>query len=202
MSWWDTSDVKKWTGESQSSSNSAVPETNANVPNPKNQKYVISSDSSFLRHMSSKMIRVNSTGIDITDRVAAKDQGFTIEIPWESTDFFAVMSSPVTCTKWRSLDGPGNNRCSEQPSFWTKSNLFSQSKKISKIGFARWLKERTVGVKTVLPHKTSLKKPKQLWLQDQNVLMELLCMTFELGSVAATMDDGPVINTLLNKDVN
>ena len=41
---------KKWTGESQSSSNSAVPETTTPAgqkATPKNQNIVISSDSSF-----------------------------------------------------------------------------------------------------------------------------------------------------------
>mgnify|MGYP000034285765 CR=1 FL=1 len=54
--------IKKWTGESQSSSNSAVPETTTPAgqkATPKKSKYVISSDSS-LHHLSSKMEKTNT----------------------------------------------------------------------------------------------------------------------------------------------
>ena len=56
--------IKKWTGESQSSSNSAVPETTTPAgqkATPKKSKYVISSDSSFF-HLSSKMEKTNTQG--------------------------------------------------------------------------------------------------------------------------------------------
>ena len=49
-------------------------------------------------------------------------------------------------------------------------------------------------LKTVLPHKTSLKKPKEIWLQDQNVLWwSFYVDSLNSGSVAAIMDDEPVI---------
>ena len=74
--------IKKWTGESQSSSNSAVPETTTPAgqkATPKKSKYVISSDSSFAHCLPKwkKQIHRDRYGLD---QAIAKDQGFTIEI--------------------------------------------------------------------------------------------------------------------------
>ena len=70
--------IKKWTGESQSSSNSAVPETTTPAgqkATPKKSKYVISSDSSFAPFVFQNG-KNKYTGIDMDlIKAIAKDQG-------------------------------------------------------------------------------------------------------------------------------
>lgn len=85
--------IKKWTGESQSSSNSAVPETTTPAgqkATPKKSKYSISSDSSFAPFVFQNG-KNKYTGIDMDlIKAIAKDQGFTIEI--DNPGFDAAVS--------------------------------------------------------------------------------------------------------------
>ena len=73
----------------------------------------------------------------------------------------------------------------------------------SKIDSMMTLKERQSVLKTELPHKLPWRKPKEIWLQDQNVLWRSsMYDSLNLVLLWRSWMTNLLSNTLLNKDVN
>ncbi len=192
--------IKKWTGESQSSSNSAVPETTTPAgqkATPKKSKYVISSDSSFAPFVFQND-KGKFTGIDMDlIKAIAKDQGFTIEI--NNPGFDAAVSDvqsghaqgmiagmTVTDARKETFDF-------SEPYYTANSILAVQES--SKIDSYDDLKGKTVGVKNGTSSQNFLEKNQKKYGYKIKTFSDGASMYDSLnsGSVAAIMDDEPVI---------
>lgn len=192
--------IKKWTGESQSSSNSAVPETTTPAgqkATPKKSKYVISSDSSFAPFVFQNG-KNKYTGIDMDlIKAIAKDQGFTIEI--NNPGFDAAVSDvqsghaqgmiagmTVTDARKETFDF-------SEPYYTANSILAVQES--SKIDSYDDLKGKTVGVKNGTSSQNFLEKNQKKYGYKIKTFSDGASMYDSLnsGSVAAIMDDEPVI---------
>ena len=192
--------IKKWTGESQSSGNSAVPTTTTPAgqkATPKKSKYVISSDSSFAPFVFQNG-KNKYTGIDMDlIKAIAKDQGFTIEI--DNPGFDAAVSDvqsghaqgmiagmTVTDARKETFDF-------SEPYYTANSILAVQED--SKIDSYDDLKGKTVGVKNGTASQTFLEKNKNKYGYKIKTFSDGASMYDSLnsGSVAAIMDDEPVI---------
>ena len=192
--------IKKWTGESQSSSNSAVPETNTPAgqkATPKKSKYVISSDSSFAPFVFQND-KGKFTGIDMDlIKAIAKDQGFTIEI--NNPGFDAAVSDvqsghaqgmiagmTVTDARKETFDF-------SEPYYTANSILAVQES--SNIDSYDDLKGKTVGVKNGTSSQNFLEKNQKKYGYKIKTFSDGASMYDSLnsGSVAAIMDDEPVI---------
>ena len=192
--------IKKWTGESQSTANSAVPTTTTPAgqkATPKKSTYSISSDSSFAPFVFQN--RKNKyTGIDMDlIKAIAKDQGFTIEI--DNPGFDAAVSDvqsghaqgmiagmTVTDARKETFDF-------SEPYYTANSILAVQED--SKIDSYDDLKGKTVGVKNGTASQTFLEKNKNKYGYKIKTFSDGASMYDSLnsGSVAAIMDDEPVI---------
>lgn len=192
--------IKKWTGESQSSSNNVVPETTTPAgqkASPKKSKYVISSDSSFAPFVFQND-KSKFTGIDMElIQAIAKDQGFTIEI--DNPGFDAAVSdvqsghaqgmiAGMTVTDARKATFDFSD-----PYYTTNSILAVQES--SKISSYEDLKGKTVGVKNGTASQTFLEENKSKYGYKIKTFSDGASMYDSLnsGSVAAIMDDEPVI---------
>ena len=192
--------IKKWTGESQSTANSAVPTTTTPAgqkATPKKSKYVISSDSSFAPFVFQNG-KNKYTGIDMDlIKAIAKDQGFTIEI--DNPGFDAAVSDvqsghaqgmiagmTVTDARKETFDF-------SEPYYTANSILAVQED--SKIDSYDDLKGKTVGVKNGTASQTFLEKNKNKYGYKIKTFSDGASMYDSLnsGSVAAIMDDEPVI---------
>ena len=192
--------IKKWTGESQSSSNSAVPETTTPAgqkATPKKSKYVISSDSSFAPFVFQNG-KNKYTGIDMDlIKAIAKDQGFTIEI--NNPGFDAAVSDvqsghaqgmiagmTVTDARKETFDF-------SEPYYTANSILAVQES--SKIDSYDDLKGKTVGVKNGTSSQNFLEENQKKYGYKIKTFSDGASMYDSLnsGSVAAIMDDEPVI---------
>ena len=192
--------IKKWTGESQSTANSAVPTTTTPAgqkATPKKSKYVISSDSSFAPFVFQND-KGKFTGIDMDlIKAIAKDQGFTIEI--DNPGFDAAVSDvqsghaqgmiagmTVTDARKETFDF-------SEPYYTANSILAVQED--SKIDSYDDLKGKTVGVKNGTASQTFLEKNKNKYGYKIKTFSDGASMYDSLnsGSVAAIMDDEPVI---------
>ena len=192
--------IKKWTGESQSSSNSAVPETTTPAgqkATPKKSKYSISSDSSFAPFVFQNG-KNKYTGIDMDlIKAIAKDQGFTIEI--NNPGFDAAVSDvqsghaqgmiagmTVTDARKETFDF-------SEPYYTANSILAVQES--SKIDSYDDLKGKTVGVKNGTSSQNFLEKNQKKYGYKIKTFSDGASMYDSLnsGSVAAIMDDEPVI---------
>lgn len=192
--------VKKWTGESQSSSNSAVPETTTPAgqkATPKKSKYSISSDSSFAPFVFQNG-KNKYTGIDMDlIKAIAKDQGFTIEI--NNPGFDAAVSDvqsghaqgmiagmTVTDARKETFDF-------SEPYYTANSILAVQES--SKIDSYDDLKGKTVGVKNGTASQSFLEENQKKYGYKIKTFSDGASMYDSLnsGSVAAIMDDEPVI---------
>jgi len=192
--------VKKWTGESQSSSNSAVPETTTPAgqkATPKKSKYSISSDSSFAPFVFQNG-KNKYTGIDMDlIKAIAKDQGFTIEI--NNPGFDAAVSDvqsghaqgmiagmTVTDARKETFDF-------SEPYYTANSILAVQES--SKIDSYDDLKGKTVGVKNGTSSQNFLEENQKKYGYKIKTFSDGASMYDSLnsGSVAAIMDDEPVI---------
>ena len=199
--------IEKWTGSSQSSSSttttastSAVPETRTKAgqkATPKKKKYKISSDSSFAPFVFQND-QSKYTGIDMElIKAIAKDQGFTLEI--SNPGFDAAVSdvqngnadgmiAGMTVTDARKATFDFSD-----PYYTTNSILAVQES--SKISSYEDLKGKTVGVKNGTASQTFLEENKSKYGYKIKTFSDGASMYDSLnsGSVAAIMDDEPVI---------
>ena len=199
--------IEKWTGSSQSSSSttttastSAVPETSTEAgqkATPKKKKYKISSDSSFAPFVFQND-QSKYTGIDMElIKAIAKDQGFTLEI--SNPGFDAAVSdvqngnadgmiAGMTITDSRKATFDFSD-----PYYTTNSILAVQES--SKISSYEDLKGKTVGVKNGTASQTFLEENKSKYGYKIKTFSDGASMYDSLnsGSVAAIMDDEPVI---------
>ena len=199
--------IEKWTGSSQSSSSttttastSAVPETSTEAgqkATPKKKKYKISSDSSFAPFVFQND-QSKYTGIDMElIKAIAKDQGFTLEI--SNPGFDAAVSdvqngnadgmiAGMTITDARKATFDFSD-----PYYTTNSILAVQES--SKISSYEDLKGKTVGVKNGTASQTFLEENKSKYGYKIKTFSDGASMYDSLnsGSVAAIMDDEPVI---------
>ena len=199
--------IEKWTGSSQSSSSttttastSAVPETSTESgqkATPKKKKYKISSDSSFAPFVFQND-QSKYTGIDMElIKAIAKDQGFTLEI--SNPGFDAAVSdvqngnadgmiAGMTVTDARKATFDFSD-----PYYTTNSILAVQES--SKISSYEDLKGKTVGVKNGTASQTFLEENKSKYGYKIKTFSDGASMYDSLnsGSVAAIMDDEPVI---------
>ena len=199
--------IKKWTGSSQSSSattttasTTVVPETSTEAgqkATPKKKKYKISSDSSFAPFVFQND-QSKYTGIDMElIKAIAKDQGFTLEI--SNPGFDAAVSdvqngnadgmiAGMTVTDARKATFDFSD-----PYYTTNSILAVQES--SKISSYEDLKGKTVGVKNGTASQTFLEENKSKYGYKIKTFSDGASMYDSLnsGSVAAIMDDEPVI---------
>lgn len=199
--------IEKWTGSSQSSSSttttastSAVPETSTEAgqkATPKKKKYKISSDSSFAPFVFQND-QGKYTGIDMElIKAIAKDQGFTLEI--SNPGFDAAVSdvqngnadgmiAGMTVTDARKATFDFSD-----PYYTTNSILAVQES--SSISSYEDLKGKTVGVKNGTASQTFLEENKKKYGYKIKTFSDGASMYDSLnsGSVAAIMDDEPVI---------
>lgn len=199
--------IEKWTGSSQSSSSatttastSAVPETTTEAgqkATPKKKTYKISSDSSFAPFVFQND-QSKYTGIDMElIKAIAKDQGFTLEI--SNPGFDAAVSdvqngnadgmiAGMTVTDARKATFDFSD-----PYYTTNSILAVQDS--SKISSYEDLKGKIVGVKNGTASQTFLEENKSKYGYKIKTFSDGASMYDSLnsGSVAAIMDDEPVI---------
>ncbi|RXV55172.1 amino acid ABC transporter permease [Streptococcus australis] len=199
--------IEKWTGSSQSSSGTTttasttvVPETRTEAgqkATPKKKKYKISSDSSFAPFVFQND-QSKYTGIDMElIKAIAKDQGFTLEI--SNPGFDAAVSdvqngnadgmiAGMTVTDARKATFDFSD-----PYYTTNSILAVQES--SKISSYEDLKGKTVGVKNGTASQTFLEENKSKYGYKIKTFSDGASMYDSLnsGSVAAIMDDEPVI---------
>ena len=199
--------IEKWTGSSQSSSSttttastSAVPETSTEAgqkATPKKKTYKISSDSSFAPFVFQND-QSKYTGIDMElIKAIAKDQGFTLEI--SNPGFDAAVSdvqngnadgmiAGMTVTDARKATFDFSD-----PYYTTNSILAVQES--SKVSSYQDLKGKTVGVKNGTASQTFLEENKSKYGYKIKTFSDGASMYDSLnsGSVAAIMDDEPVI---------
>ena len=192
--------IKKWTGESQSSSNSAVPETTTPAgqkATPKKSKYVISSDSSFAPFVFQNG-KNKYTGIDMDlIKAIAKDQGFTIEI--DNPGFDAAVSDVQSghaqgmIAGMTVTDARKSTFDFSEPYYTANSILAVQED--SKIDSYDDLKGKTVGVKNGTSSQNFLEENQKKYGYKIKTFSDGASMYDSLnsGSVAAIMDDEPVI---------
>lgn len=192
--------IKKWTGESQSSSNSAVPETTTPAgqkATPKKSKYSISSDSSFAPFVFQND-KGKFTGIDMDlIKAIAKDQGFTIEI--NNPGFDAAVSDVQSGHAQGMIAGMTVTDARKETfdfsePYYTANSILAVQKD-SKIDSYDDLKGKTVGVKNGTASQTFLEKNKNKYGYKIKTFSDGASMYDSLnsGSVAAIMDDEPVI---------
>ena len=199
--------IEKWTGSSQSSSattttasTTVVPETSTEAgqkATPKKKTYKISSDSSFAPFVFQND-QSKYTGIDMElIKAIAKDQGFTLEI--SNPGFDAAVSdvqngnadgmiAGMTVTDARKATFDFSD-----PYYTTNSILAVQES--SKISSYEDLKGKTVGVKNGTASQTFLEENKSKYGYKIKTFSDGASMYDSLnsGSVAAIMDDEPVI---------
>ena len=192
--------IKKWTGESQSSSNSAVPETTTPAgqkATPKKSKYSISSDSSFAPFVFQNG-KNKYTGIDMDlIKAIAKDQGFTIEI--DNPGFDAAVSDVQSghaqgmIAGMTVTDARKSTFDFSEPYYTANSILAVQED--SKIDSYDDLKGKTVGVKNGTSSQNFLEENQKKYGYKIKTFSDGASMYDSLnsGSVAAIMDDEPVI---------
>jgi len=192
--------IKKWTGESQSSNNSAVPETTTPAgqkATPKKSKYSISSDSSFAPFVFQND-KGKFTGIDMDlIKAIAKDQGFTIEI--DNPGFDAAVSDVQSghaqgmIAGMTVTDARKSTFDFSEPYYTANSILAVQED--SKIDSYDDLKGKTVGVKNGTSSQNFLEENQKKYGYKIKTFSDGASMYDSLnsGSVAAIMDDEPVI---------
>lgn len=192
--------IKKWTGESQSSSNSAVPTTTTPAgqkATPKKSKYVISSDSSFAPFVFQNG-KNKYTGIDMDlIKAIAKDQGFTIEI--DNPGFDAAVSDVQSGHAQGMIAGMTVTDARKETfdfsePYYTANSILAVQKD-SKIDSYDDLKGKTVGVKNGTASQTFLEENQKKYGYKIKTFSDGASMYDSLnsGSVAAIMDDEPVI---------
>ena len=198
--------IKKWTGESQPSSNSVVPETTTPAgqkASPKKSKYVISSDSSFAPFVFQND-KGKFTGIDMElIQAIAKDQGFTIEI--DNPGFDAAVSDVQSGHAQGMIAGMTVTDARKatfdfsEPYYIANSIIAVQED--SKIDSYDDLKGKTVGVKNGTSSQNFLEENQKKYGYKIKTFSDGASMYDSLnsGAVEAIMDDEPVIKYAITK---
>ncbi len=191
--------INKWTA-SKGSSDSAVPETSTPAgqkATPTKDKYTIASDSSFAPFVFQDDSN-QYTGIDMElIKAIAKDQGFTVEIT--NPGFDAAINSVQTgqadgIIAGMSVTDARKKTFDYSDPYYTANSILAV-KDSSNIKSYEELKGKTVGVKTGTASQTFLEENKSKYGYSIKTFSDAASMydSLNTGSVAAVMDDEPVV---------
>lgn len=191
--------INKWTA-SKGSSDSAVPETSTPAgqkATPKKDKYIIASDSSFAPFVFQDDSN-QYTGIDMElIKAIAKDQGFTVEVT--NPGFDAAINSVQTGQAGGIIAGmsvtDARKKTFDYSDPYYTANSILAVKDSSNIKSYEELKGKTVGVKTGTASQTFLEENKSKYGYSIKTFSDAASMydSLNTGSVAAVMDDEPVV---------
>ena len=191
--------INKWTA-SKGSSDSAVPETSTPAgqkATPTKDKYIIASDSSFAPFVFQDDSN-QYTGIDMElIKAIAKDQGFTVEVT--NPGFDAAINSVQTgqadgIIAGMSVTDARKKTFDYSDPYYTANSILAV-KDSSNIKSYEELKGKTVGVKTGTASQTFLEENKNKYGYSIKTFSDAASMydSLNTGSVAAVMDDEPVV---------
>lgn len=191
--------INKWTA-SKGSSDSAVPETSTPAgqkASPTKDKYIIASDSSFAPFVFQDDSN-QYTGIDMElIKAIAKDQGFTVEVT--NPGFDAAINSVQTgqadgIIAGMSVTDARKKTFDYSEPYYTANSILAV-KDSSNIKSYEELKGKTVGVKTGTASQTFLEENKSKYGYSIKTFSDAASMydSLNTGSVAAVMDDEPVV---------
>ena len=191
--------INKWTA-SKGSSDSAVPETSTPAgqkATPTKDKYIIASDSSFAPFVFQDDSN-QYTGIDMElIKAIAKDQGFTVEVT--NPGFDAAINSVQTgqadgIIAGMSVTDARKKTFDYSDPYYTANSILAV-KDNSNIKSYEELKGKTVGVKTGTASQTFLEENKSKYGYSIKTFSDAASMydSLNTGSVAAVMDDEPVV---------
>ena len=191
--------IYKWTA-SKGSSDSAVPETSTPAgqkATPTKDKYIIASDSSFAPFVFQDDSN-QYTGIDMElIKAIAKDQGFTVEVT--NPGFDAAINSVQTgqadgIIAGMSVTDARKKTFDYSDPYYTANSILAV-KDSSNIKSYEELKGKTVGVKTGTASQTFLEENKSKYGYSIKTFSDAASMydSLNTGSVAAVMDDEPVV---------
>ena len=191
--------INKWTS-SKGSSDSAVPETSTPAgqkASPTKDKYIIASDSSFAPFVFQDDSN-QYTGIDMElIKAIAKDQGFTVEVT--NPGFDAAINSVQTgqadgIIAGMSVTDARKKTFDYSDPYYTANSILAV-KDSSNIKSYEELKGKTVGVKTGTASQTFLEENKSKYGYSIKTFSDAASMydSLNTGSVAAVMDDEPVV---------
>ena len=191
--------INKWTS-SKGSSDSAVPETSTPAgqkATPTKDKYIIASDSSFAPFVFQDDSN-QYTGIDMElIKAIAKDQGFTVEVT--NPGFDAAINSVQTGQADAIIAGmsvtDARKKTFDYSDPYYTANSILAVKDSSNIKSYEELKGKTVGVKTGTASQTFLEENKSKYGYSIKTFSDAASMydSLNTGSVAAVMDDEPVV---------
>lgn len=191
--------INKWTA-SKGSSDSAVPETSTPAgqkASPTKYKYIIASDSSFAPFVFQDDSN-QYTGIDMDlIKAISKDQGFTVEVT--NPGFDAAINSVQTgqadgIIAGMSVTDARKKTFDYSDPYYTANSILAV-KDSSNIKSYEELKGKTVGVKTGTASQTFLEENKSKYGYSIKTFSDAASMydSLNTGSVAAVMDDEPVV---------
>ena len=191
--------INKWTA-SKGSSDSAVPETSTPAgqkATSTKDKYIIASDSSFAPFVFQDDSN-QYTGIDMElIKAIAKDQGFTVEVT--NPGFDAAINSVQTgqadgIIAGMSVTDARKKTFDYSDPYYTANSILAV-KDSSNIKSYEELKGKTVGVKTGTASQTFLEENKSKYGYSIKTFSDAASMydSLNTGSVAAVMDDEPVV---------
>lgn len=191
--------INKWTS-SKGNSDSAVPETSTPAgqkATSTKDKYIIASDSSFAPFVFQDDSN-QYTGIDMElIKAIAKDQGFTVEVT--NPGFDAAINSVQTgqadgIIAGMSVTDARKKTFDYSDPYYTANSILAV-KDSSNIKSYEELKGKTVGVKTGTASQTFLEENKSKYGYSIKTFSDAASMydSLNTGSVAAVMDDEPVV---------
>ncbi|RHE65756.1 ABC transporter permease subunit [Streptococcus gordonii] len=200
--------INKWTA-SKGSSDSAVPETftpAGQKATPTKDKYIIASDSSFAPFVFQNDSN-QYTGIDMElIKAIAKDQGFTVEVT--NPGFDAAINSVQTgqadgIIAGMSVTDARKKTFDYSDPYYTANSILAV-KDSSNIKSYEELKDKTVGVKTGTASQTFLEENKSKYGYSIKTFSDAASMydSLNTGSVAAVMDDEPVVKYAIKQGKN
>ena len=200
--------INKWTA-SKGSSDSAVPETSTPAgqkATPTKDKYIIASDSSFAPFVFQDDSN-QYTGIDMElIKAIAKDQGFTVEVT--NPGFDAAINSVQTgqadgIIAGMSVTDARKKTFDYSDPYYTANSILAV-KDSSNIKSYEELKGKTVGVKTGTASQTFLEENKSKYGYSIKTFSDAASMydSLNTGSVAAVMDDEPVVKYAIKQGKN
>ena len=198
--------ISKWTADSSSTANSAVPETTTPAgqkATPVKSKYTIASDSSFAPFVF-QSDNNQYTGIDMDlIKAIAKDQGFTIEItnPGFDAAINAVQSGQADgMIAGMTVTDARKETFDFSESYYTANSILAVPQN-SSIASYDDLKGKTVGVKNGTASQTFLNENQSKYGYKIKTFSDGSSMYDSLnsGSVDAIMDDEPVIKYAINQ---
>ena len=200
--------INKWTA-SKGSSDSAVPETftpAGQKASPTKDKYIIASDSSFAPFVFQNDSN-QYTGIDMElIKAIAKDQGFTVEVT--NPGFDAAINSVQTgqadgIIAGMSVTDARKKTFDYSDPYYTANSILAV-KDSSNIKSYEELKGKTVGVKTGTASQTFLEENKSKYGYSIKTFSDAASMydSLNTGSVAAVMDDEPVVKYAIKQGKN